>query len=218
MVLSAISAVAGAIMYWGVTAASSSAAQQHGFRLSTLGIILMVAGAVGCALAFLLPQVHAPTERDWRQLLKGAALVGAALILVLFRFAAARDLSTLGFCMALCVLATSYIVFIQITMPVRLLEVTLESKPAKWIGKRSYGLYVWHYPIYQILFTFPFIVGHHLLYGAPLCFLASFVVAALSYKYLEQPVLHRWKGRFQRTEGLPSTPPLAGEMPHSSEG
>jgi hypothetical protein len=47
MVLSALSTVAGAILYWGVTAQSSSTALQHGFRLSTLGIILMVAGAVG---------------------------------------------------------------------------------------------------------------------------------------------------------------------------
>ena len=51
MGLRAISAVAGAIMYWGVTAASSSTVQQHGFRLSTLGIILMVAGAVGFVIS-----------------------------------------------------------------------------------------------------------------------------------------------------------------------
>jgi uncharacterized membrane protein YciS (DUF1049 family) len=47
MVLSAISTVAGAIMYWATTAQSSAVAQQHGFRLSTLGVILMVAGAIG---------------------------------------------------------------------------------------------------------------------------------------------------------------------------
>jgi hypothetical protein len=47
IVLSGVSAVAGAIMYWGVTAQSSSVVQSHGFRLSTLGIILMIAGAAG---------------------------------------------------------------------------------------------------------------------------------------------------------------------------
>jgi uncharacterized membrane protein YciS (DUF1049 family) len=54
MVLSAISAVAGAIMYWAVTAQSSSVAQQHGFRLSTLGIILMIAGAVGFVISLIV--------------------------------------------------------------------------------------------------------------------------------------------------------------------
>ena len=41
MVLSAIAAAAGAIMYWAVTY------QGHGFRLSTVGLILMIAGAAG---------------------------------------------------------------------------------------------------------------------------------------------------------------------------
>jgi len=45
MVISAIAAVAGAIMYWAVTA--QNAAQNNGFRLSTVGVILMIAGAVG---------------------------------------------------------------------------------------------------------------------------------------------------------------------------
>jgi hypothetical protein len=41
MVLSAIVAAAGAIMYWAITY------QGTGFRLSTVGIILMIAGAFG---------------------------------------------------------------------------------------------------------------------------------------------------------------------------
>lgn len=47
MVLSAVSTVAGAIMYWATTAQSSAAVQDHGFRLSTLGVILMIAGTAG---------------------------------------------------------------------------------------------------------------------------------------------------------------------------
>jgi hypothetical protein len=41
MVLSALSVAAGAILYWAVTY------QGHGFRLSTVGVILMVAGGIG---------------------------------------------------------------------------------------------------------------------------------------------------------------------------
>jgi hypothetical protein len=47
MVVSGLSMVAGAIMYWAVTVQSSSAVQSHGFRLSTVGVILMIAGGVG---------------------------------------------------------------------------------------------------------------------------------------------------------------------------
>jgi hypothetical protein len=41
MVLSAITTAVGAIMYWAVTY------QGTGFRLSTVGIILMIVGAIG---------------------------------------------------------------------------------------------------------------------------------------------------------------------------
>jgi hypothetical protein len=41
MVFSTIAIAAGAIMYWAVTY------QGHGFRLSTVGVILMIVGAVG---------------------------------------------------------------------------------------------------------------------------------------------------------------------------
>ena len=47
MVISGISAVAGAIMYWAVTAQNSNVVQNHGFKLSTVGVILMIAGGVG---------------------------------------------------------------------------------------------------------------------------------------------------------------------------
>jgi hypothetical protein len=54
MVLSAISTVTGAIMYWATTAQTSVVAQQHGFRLSTLGVILMVAGAIGFVISLIV--------------------------------------------------------------------------------------------------------------------------------------------------------------------
>ena len=47
MVVSAVSAVVGAILYWATTAQSSAVAQNHGFRLSTVGVILIIAGVVG---------------------------------------------------------------------------------------------------------------------------------------------------------------------------
>jgi hypothetical protein len=53
MVLSAIAAVAGAIMYWAITY------QGTGFRFSTIGIILMIAGAAG----FLVSAIIFATSR-----------------------------------------------------------------------------------------------------------------------------------------------------------
>jgi phosphate/sulfate permease len=54
MVISAMSTVAGAIMYWGVTAQSSAVVQNNGIRLSTIGVILMVAGVVGFVISAIV--------------------------------------------------------------------------------------------------------------------------------------------------------------------
>jgi hypothetical protein len=48
MVLSAIAAAAGAVMYWAVTY------QGTGFRMSTVGIILMIAGAFGFVVSAIV--------------------------------------------------------------------------------------------------------------------------------------------------------------------
>jgi hypothetical protein len=46
MVFSTIAIAAGAVMYWAVTNT-----QGHGFRLSTVGVILMIVGAIGLAVS-----------------------------------------------------------------------------------------------------------------------------------------------------------------------
>jgi peptidoglycan/LPS O-acetylase OafA/YrhL len=72
-----------------------------------------------------------------------------------------------------------------------------------WIGKRSYGLYLWHYPIYQIFSVFRLPGSHP---GAEAYvgeFVLSFVVAALSWRYVEAP-LNRYRTKFQRFEKIPA--------------
>jgi peptidoglycan/LPS O-acetylase OafA/YrhL len=71
------------------------------------------------------------------------------------------------------------------------------SPPAVWIGKRSYGLYLYNQVIF---FTFLALRPHSKLVAVT-CLFATFAVAALSYKYVEQPFLRR-KERF-------STKPLS---------
>jgi peptidoglycan/LPS O-acetylase OafA/YrhL len=67
----------------------------------------------------------------------------------------------------------------------------LKSPVALWIGRRSYSLYLWHYPI-LMLFSFAKI-------RSPLTDIAtvllSLLAAHLSYSFIEQPFL-RMKDRF----------------------
>jgi uncharacterized membrane protein YidH (DUF202 family) len=48
MGFSIVAMAVGAVMYWAVTA------QGHGFRLSTVGIILMIVGAVGLVISTIV--------------------------------------------------------------------------------------------------------------------------------------------------------------------
>jgi hypothetical protein len=57
MVISSIAAAAGAIMYWAITY------QGTGFRLSTVGIILMIAGAFGFVVSAIIFAVSRGPER-----------------------------------------------------------------------------------------------------------------------------------------------------------
>ena len=59
----------------------------------------------------------------------------------------------------------------------------------RWIGVRSYGIYLWHWPIYMV--TRPH--SDVPLTGLPLLVLRltlTFVAAALSYRYVEEPIRH----------------------------
>jgi hypothetical protein len=60
MVISSIAAAAGAIMYWAITY------QGTGFRLSTVGIILMIAGAFGFVVSAIIFAVSRGPERTSR--------------------------------------------------------------------------------------------------------------------------------------------------------
>ena len=66
-----------------------------------------------------------------------------------------------------------------------LLTSVLSTRAAVWLGGISYGLYLWHYPIDRILYTFGF-RGLTLL-SAGAC--AALAAASASFYLIERPVL-----------------------------
>lgn len=67
-------------------------------------------------------------------------------------------------------------------------------KPFVWVGQRSYGIYLWHYPI--ILLMKPLNPGSSYAWWFILAvFVITFVVAALSYTFVENPIRHGAIGR-----------------------
>lgn len=74
--------------------------------------------------------------------------------------------------------------------------VWLEDRVLGWIGRRSYGIYLWHYPL---LFLPPFTSFAWPARGLAAS-TAAILVAAASWRWIEEPVLRR-SGR--RTYGVP---------------
>ncbi|WP_175596715.1 acyltransferase family protein [Bacillus sp. MRMR6] len=63
----------------------------------------------------------------------------------------------------------------------------LSSKPIRWIGVRSYGIYLWHYPI--IILTTPSINTDGVdLKRVLVQIAATLVLAAWSYRFIEAPI------------------------------
>ena len=70
----------------------------------------------------------------------------------------------------------------------------LGAQPLNWIGTRSYGLYLYHWPIFQIIrgnagakLTVPEFVGAMVL---------TCIITELSYRYVEMPIRRRQLGRW----------------------
>jgi peptidoglycan/LPS O-acetylase OafA/YrhL len=90
--------------------------------------------------------------------------------------------------------------------PASRLGPVLGWKPLRWIGVRSYGIYLWHFPI--IVLTTPGGIANGAEPLRELLQLAAIVaVAALSWRYLEEPVRHGALGRLWRRARAGGWPP-----------
>jgi peptidoglycan/LPS O-acetylase OafA/YrhL len=101
--------------------------------------------------------------------------------------------------------------------PASKLAPVVGCRPMRWIGERSYGIYLWHFPI--IVLTTPEGADAPGLLRGLLQLAATIGVAAISWKYLENPARHGaikaavlavWDGSWrQRTAGWPKRSAMA---------
>ena len=151
----------------------------------------------GAALAMVWPSRRLRTGIDAgaRRLLEGLGVLGLAGIGVLIwrtdeysSFLFRGGFVLLALCTVLVIAAVAH--------PASRLGPLLGWGALRWIGVRSYGIYLWHFPI--IVLTTP--RGAH---GGDalrdvLQLAATLAVAALSWRYVEEPVRHGALGRLWR--------------------
>ena len=85
-------------------------------------------------------------------------------------------------------------VLMPLTHPACRLGTWLGVRPLRWVGVRSYGIYLWQTPI--IVFTSPQGIHDDNLVRSLLQIAAIFAVAALSWRFVEEPIRHGAIGRF----------------------
>ncbi|MGH9091473.1 MAG: acyltransferase family protein [Acidimicrobiales bacterium] len=148
---------------------------------------------IGAALALALPRDRAfpPVTAGARRLLDAVGVVALVGIFVMFwqtsEYSAFLYRGGLALLAVLTALVTAVVVH-----PGARLGRWLGWEPLRWVGERSYGIYLWHYPV--IVLTTPLNAAPDVL-RATLQVAASIGLAALSWRYVEEPVRHGALGR-----------------------
>ena len=156
---------------------------------------------VGCALAFVWSpwRLRNQVSASARRLLNAVGFVAliALLQMLMITDEFASSLYRGGF-LRLDLIAA--IVIAVAVHPAASVGRVLGVAPLRWIGLRSYGIYLWHWPVYQL--TRPEIDVS--LTGAPLFALRvgiTLVLAEISYRFIELPIrqgaIGRWWGAFR---------------------
>jgi peptidoglycan/LPS O-acetylase OafA/YrhL/lysophospholipase L1-like esterase len=157
---------------------------------------------IGAALAMVWPSRRpvAPAKRV-RMLLDGTGIAGLAVIALMIGQVGQYSPFSYRGGLGLLSLATAAVVAAA-ACPGSLVGLALGWRPLRWIGVRSYGIYLWHFPV--IVLTSPTNSGEDLPRAA-LQVTASVALAALSWRFVEEPVRHGAIGRLRtrlRTSGL----------------
>ena len=203
MTMLAVALASSALMALLVSGSINAAYYGTDTRLS--GLLL------GSMMAFFFApyQIRRAPGRGVRDVLDVAGVVGLGVLLWSFRhftFPSLQSSDTTvfrgGF---LLVDLATLLVIAAVVHPRSDAGRVLGWRPLRWVGVRSYGLYLWHYPIFCV--TRPGLDVP--LHGWPLLVLRlglSFGAAELSYRYVESPIrggaIGRYLDRLRSEEGV----------------
>ena len=149
---------------------------------------------IGASLAFVWPSrlLGDDVTETARWILDGIGSAGLVVIAVLIWHTTQYSAFLYRGGMVLLSVGTAMVVGAAAS-PASRLGVVLGWRPLRWVGVRSYGIYLWHYPI--IVLTTP-ADGRESVVREVLQVAAAIGVAALSWRFVEEPIRHGAIGRW----------------------
>lgn len=155
---------------------------------------------IGALFAFLFPQGRVlgrgprGLSRRQRRFVDGAGLISFLGIIAFMAFVDGYSPFLYRGGILLVSLLTAVLI-VALVYPASVMARLLSLRPLVWLGQRSYGIYLWHYPLFLLMNPRNF--TGDLPWFAYLGQTAIVVAAAaFSYKFIEDPIRHGAIGRF----------------------
>jgi peptidoglycan/LPS O-acetylase OafA/YrhL len=151
---------------------------------------------IGAALAVLWPpwRLSTMTGPLTPALIDAAGIVGLAVLLGCFMNVSEFDTALYRGGYLVIAIVTAVVIAAVVHPAARFSTAALALAPMRWIGQRSYGIYLWHWPVYLV--TRPNL--DIALSGFPLLVLRvaiTVAIAAASYRFIEIPIREGALGR-----------------------
>lgn len=144
---------------------------------------------IGATLAWVWPSRKLTSSILLRQRLALDFVGGIGLLVVLLMIWKTNQYEVFLYRGGLVLLSVASAMLVAaLAHPASILGRILAWQPLRWLGTRSYGIYLWHYPV--IVLTSPAVnTGRADLSLALFQVAASLGLAALSWKFIEKPIL-----------------------------
>lgn len=146
---------------------------------------------IGAALALIWPSAKLSSEKTSPKARLTLDIIGGvSLLAVLLMIAFTNEYDEFLYRGGMVVLSVATALLVAaLAHPACRLSKVLGCKPLRWLGVRSYGIYLWHYPV--IVFSSPAVnTDGPDLNRAALQVAASIALAALSWRFIEEPIRH----------------------------
>lgn len=143
---------------------------------------------IGVMLAYIFPPFRLKTQIDRTSsaVLNSIGVISLGVLIYMFTFVSASHYWIYAGGLYLIAAITTLLIAASVHPTTFFATKFLGNPLFVWIGKRSYSLYLWHYPIIVLSNTY-FIQGQVPIYMVIIQIILTLVMAEISYRFIEQP-------------------------------